>query len=125
MHPAAVLVLDVAAFQPPVERQPVSRAAGRRLPVKVLGRPGKQARWPGGPALQDPVLLLADQGMQILVDGDERLAFHLVVEVPQIRGSVSVAGDAVPFEAEGVGDPQPAVDQDQGHQPVGGVAPSV
>src|ERR1022692_2349559 len=42
--------------------------------------------------------------------------------VPQIRGSVSIAGDAVPFEAEGVGDPQPAVDQ--GHQPVGRVASS-
>src|SRR5258708_13158014 len=80
MHPAAVLVLDVAAFQPPVERQPVSRAAGRRLPVKVLGRPGKQARWPGGPALQDPVLLLADQGMQIILAVYDRLSSHLLSE---------------------------------------------
>jgi hypothetical protein len=50
MHRQAVLILDVAAFQPAVEGQPVGGAAGRSLPVEVLGRPGEQARRDVGPA---------------------------------------------------------------------------
>jgi len=114
VHRSSVLVADGAAFQPPVERQPVSRAAGWRGSVDVLSRPGKQPGCPAGPAFQDTLLLFPDQAMNVLIDGDKGLAFHLVVEVAQIRCCVGVGGEAAGLEPEGVGDPQAAVNEDEG-----------
>jgi hypothetical protein len=114
VHRPSVLVADGAAFQPPVKRQPVSRAADRRSPVDILSRPREQPGRPAGPAFQGTLLLFGDQAVNVLVDGDEGLAFHLVVEVAQIRRCVGVGGEAAGLEPEGVGDPQAAADQDEG-----------
>ena len=114
MHRLAMLVTDVAAFQPSVERQPVGRAAGRGLPVDVLGRPREQPGRPVGPALKDTLLLLTGEAVQVLVDRDEGFPFHLVVEVAQIGCAVGVGHDAVAVEAQSVGDPQAAVNEDEG-----------
>jgi hypothetical protein len=41
-----------------------------------------------------------------------------VIQIPQIRGTVFVPGDAVLPQGHGVADPQPAPDQNQRDQPV-------
>ena len=88
---AAVLVADIAAGQPAVEREPVGDEAGRGPAVGVLRRPREQHRLPS----RDAVLLFDDQGVELLVDRDQRLAFHLVVEIAQVGGAVGVEDDAV------------------------------
>src|SRR5580693_1054516 len=60
----AMLIADVAALQPAVERWPVGAAGDRHLAVRVLLRPGKQ-HGPGRVAVQDPLLLAADQLQQL------------------------------------------------------------
>jgi len=100
-HRSAVGVTDLAAGQPPVEREPVGRGSDRGAAVGVLRRPRKQHR-----RLPDAGLLLDDQGVELLVDRDQRLAFHLVVVIAQVGGAV------------GVGDPQTGPNQDQGDQSV-------
>ena len=67
-----------------------------------------------------PLLLSADQRDQFVVEGDERLAFHLVVAVTQVRSAAVVGDDAVEWQLERVGHAQAAADQDDGDQPVGG-----
>jgi hypothetical protein len=101
---AAVLVTDVAAVQPTIERHPVGRAGCGRGAVEVLGGPGKQARSAGGPALSRAVPLLAKQVAKLLVDGHQSLSFHLVVEVAQIRRAVGVGDHAVGRHSQRVGD---------------------
>jgi len=62
VHRTAVLVADVAALQPAVERQPVGGGGDRGCAVEVL-------RWPGeqpcrvGQGVGDAALLLVDQLM--------------------------------------------------------------
>src|SRR5712691_1093093 len=106
-----MLIADIAALQPAVERWPVGAAGDRDLAVRVLLRPGKQ-HGPGRVAVQDPLLLAADQLQQLVIDGDESLAFHLVVEVAKIGGSAVVGDRAAERQPEGVGDAQAAADQD-------------
>ena len=113
---AAVRVTDIAAGQPAIEREPVGRRGGRGPAVGVLRRPWEQHR-----RVPDAALLFDDQGVELFVDRDQRLAFHLVVEIAQVGGAVGVEDDAVPRHAQRVGDPQPGPDQDQGDQPVGRV----
>jgi hypothetical protein len=88
-------------------------------------RAGEQHRGPGRPAFPVVLLLGADHGLDLAVDRDERLAFHLGVVVAQVGGAVGVGDDAVPGQPGGAGDPQPAADQDDGDQPVGGAGPAV
>ena len=88
----AVLVADIAAGQPAVEREPVGRGGGRGPAVGVLRRPREQHRCA---VATDAVLLFDDQGVEFFVDRDQRLAFHLVVEVAQVGGAVGVEDDAV------------------------------
>jgi hypothetical protein len=59
--------------------------------------------------------------VELFVDRDQGLAFHLVVVVAQVGGAVGVGDHAVPGQAQRVGDPQTGPDQDQGDQPVGRV----
>jgi hypothetical protein len=66
-------------------------------------------------------LLVGDLLAELVVDGHQGLALHLVVEVLQVGGAVGVEDDAVTGQLEGVGDPQSAADQDDGDEPVGGV----
>jgi len=119
----AVLVTDVAAFQPAAHGGPVGGAADRQVPVEVAGWPGEQDRCAAGPALQRPVLLAADLAAEFLIDRDQRLPFHLVVVIPQVGGAAGVSDDAAEGELGGVADPQSAADQDHGDQPVGRVVP--
>jgi hypothetical protein len=67
--------------------------------------------------VQDPALLLCDLLVEFLVDGDERFALHLVVEVAQVGCPVGVTDDALQPDLGGVSDPEPAAQQDQGEQP--------
>ena len=112
-HRTAVGVTDLAAGQPPVEREPVGRGSDRGAAVGVLRRPRKQHR-----RLPDAGLLLDDQGVELLVDRDQGLAFHLVVVIAQVGGAVGVGDHAVTGQAHRVGDPQTGPNQDQGDQPV-------
>jgi len=112
-HRPAVGVADLAAGQPSVEREPVGRGSDRGAAVGVLRRPRKQHR-----RLPDAGLLLDDQGVELLVDRDQGLAFHLVVVIAQVGGAVGVGDHAVPGQAHRVGDPQTGPNQDQGDQPV-------
>src|SRR6266571_9127334 len=121
VHRFAVLVTDVAAFQPPVEPVPVCAGADRAGAVDVGVGPGEQDRGPVGPPFPVAFPLPGDEFLQFFVDGDEGLAFHLPVVVAEIGGAVGVADDAAGGDGGGIGDPQPAADQDQGDQPVGRV----
>ncbi len=121
----AVLVADVAVFQPAVERAPVDRALDGLVAAEVSRHAGKQHRRPGRPALQDHLLLAEELLAELVVDRYQRLALHLAVAVPQVGGAVGVAGYAVEGELGRVGDPQAAAHQDEGDQPVGGVVPPV
>jgi hypothetical protein len=109
-------VTDIAEGQPAIEREPVGRRGGRSPAVGVLRRPWEQHR-----RIPDPALLFDDQGVELFVDRDQCLAFHLVVEIAQVGGALGVDDHAVPRHAQRVGDPQPGPDQDLGDQPVGGV----
>ena len=72
VHGLAVLVADVAVFQPAVERVPVTGVADRALSVDVRGRAGEQDRGPVRPAFPGPVLLIADQRLELVVDRHQR-----------------------------------------------------
>jgi hypothetical protein len=120
----SVLVADVAVCQPAVEGSPVGGAADRQGSGQVRLRPGEQHRGAVRPLEADAVVLGADHGAELVVDGHEGLAFHLGVAVAQVRGAGGVGDDAVPGQRDGAGDPQPAADQYHGDQPVGGVAPA-
>src|SRR5260370_38401566 len=69
MNGAAVLVADVAVFQPPVEHVPVGAGGEGALPVGVGFQGGEQMRagaaWT---AVKDPLLLLADHRLGVVVD---------------------------------------------------------
>ena len=119
----AVLVADVAASQPAVERLPVGGCAVGAGAVQVRVDLREQDRWPAGPSRQGPALLLGDQPLEFFVDGDQGLAFHLVVVVAQVGGCVRVVHDAVAGEFDGVGDPQSAADEDERDQVPHRVAP--
>src|SRR5487761_1688280 len=82
-----VLVADVASFQPAVEGSPAGGA-----PVRPLEA--------------DAVVLGADHGAELVVDGHEGFAFHLGVAVAPAGGTGGAGGDAVPGKADGAGDPQ-------------------
>jgi len=69
------------------------------------------------------VLLVADGGLELLVDGDGRFTFHLGVEVPQVGGALSVVEKAIEVQGEDAGDPQTASDEDECDQPRGVVCP--
>jgi len=92
-----VLVADIAVFQPAVERPAVGVAGDGPASVEVAGLAGEQHRGARGEALQHPLLLLADQPEEFVVDGDEGLAFHLLgVVVAQVGGAVGVGDRAAP-----------------------------
>ena len=74
MHGLPVLVADVAVFQPAVERAAVGMAGYGLATVEVAGLPGQQHGSAGREALQHPLLLLADEPEELVVDGDEGLA---------------------------------------------------
>jgi hypothetical protein len=68
---------------------------------------GEQYWRAAGPALCQRALLPGDFLFQLLVDGDERLAFHLVVPVTQVGGAVGVAGEgAVMLVRQAVAQPR-------------------
>ena len=120
-----VLVADVAVGQPPVEQAAVAVVGQRPRPAGAAPVPGEQTRVGAGPAGGDPVLLGADLGLELVVDGDCGLAAHLVVEVAQVRGALAVVDQTVEGQGAGVGGPQPAPDQDQGDQPGVRVSPAI
>ncbi len=62
---------------------------------------------------------------EVLVDGDQGLALHLVVVVPQVGLAGGVVHDAAGGQLAGVSDAQAAADEDHGDQPPGGAAPAV
>jgi len=64
------------------------------------GMPGEQDWSAIGEALQCPLVLLADQREDLVINGDEGLAFHLGVAVAQVGGAVGV-GDG---DGDGDGD---------------------
>jgi len=77
------------------------------------------------PAGSDPALLRPDLTLEVLVDRDCGLTAHLVVEVTQVGGVLSVVKKAVERQGAGVGGSQPAPDQDDGDQPPFGGGPAV
>ena len=89
-HRSAVCVANIAAVQPAVEREPVGRSGDRGRPSGFFVGRGNST----GASLT-PGLLLDDQGVEFLVDRDQRLAFHLVVDVAQVGRAVGVGDDAV------------------------------
>src|SRR6266566_7347995 len=121
---ATVLVADVAALQPAAQGASVGAVADRRAPAGVRGWLREQRRRSAGPALLHCVLLPGDLPLQLLVDRDQRLAFHLVIAVAQVRSAGSIAGDAVPGQPPRIAETQPAADQDEGDQPAAGVVPA-
>ena len=94
MDYVSVFVTDVAALQPAGKRGAVGVRADRLVPAKVHVRPGQQHRCAIGPALQHPLLLAANFGLQLIVDRDKRLSLHLVVGVAQIGCAVAVGDHA-------------------------------
>jgi len=58
-------------------------------------------------------LLGGDQGAQLLVDGHEDLAVHLVIDVPQMGRALGVGDEAVVGQPGRVADPKAASDQDE------------
>jgi len=119
----AVLIADVAAFQPAAQRPAVGVTCHRLVPVRVAGGPREQhgrAAWPAGP---QPLIVLADGVLEFLIDRDERFPVHFVVEVTQVGRSIGVTDEAVTGQPHRVGDAQPAAHQDKGDQPVAGVVP--
>src|SRR5262245_22546384 len=90
----AVFVADLAALQPAVQRLPVGGRADRFGAVEVRRGPGKQ-EGAFGPAAPGAGLLFGDVAFEFGVDGDQCLASHFVVVVPQVGGAVGVADDAV------------------------------
>ena len=87
--------------------------------------PRKQVRVLVRPAGGDPLLLGADLGLELVVDRDGGLAAHLVVDIAQVGGALSVVEQAVEGQRAGVGGAQAAPDQDQGDQPGVGVGPTI
>jgi hypothetical protein len=119
-----VLVTDVAALEPAVKRLPVGAAIRGPVSLGIVFRHREQhprARRPPGLQIET---VFTDGALQFLVDRDQRFAVHLVVVVAQVGRSVAVMDDAVAWQADRVGDPQPAAHQDEGDQPVVGVVPS-
>ena len=118
-----MFVADVAVIQPGVQGPPAGSAVHRLAAVTVRLDLGEQHRRAAGVAAGHAGLLVADLLHELLIDGDERLAVHLVVEVSQVGRAVAAADQAVEREADRVGDPQPAADEDEGHQAVGQAIP--
>ncbi len=120
----AVLVADVAGIQPPVELVPVGASWPGPLPADVGVQRREQVRAAIWPARQHLLLLGADGGFQLVVDGDGGFPFHLGVDVAQVGGALAVADQAVERQGARGGDPQPAPDLDEGEQPSFGVGPA-
>ena len=95
MHGSAVFVADVAAAQPVPQLAAVGVRGQGFAAVGVHLRGGEQPGAAVGPPAQDPLLLFSDGLLEFLVDGDQRLAFHLAVDVAQVGRAVAVADDAV------------------------------
>jgi len=121
----AVGVADLAALEPGVQDLPVGAAAHRLAAVDVLQLAREQHRDAVRPAFQHVALLITEMLLEFFVDGDQRFAFHLVVEVAQVGCAVGVVDDAVERQPGGVVDPQAAAHQDQCDEPVGRVGPPV
>ena len=96
---------------------------GRRPSMLALGR-GNRTGVPAGWRSRPRCCCSADEAGYFLVDGDQRLAFHLPVVVPQVGGAVAVVCQAAGRQPGRVGDPQPAADEDEGDQLVGRVVPA-
>jgi hypothetical protein len=114
----AMLVADVAPFQPATQRPAVVLVPHRMVPIRIAGGSREQHGRALGPAALQTLALLADGLLKLLIDRDKRLPVHLVVEIAQIRGSVGVADHAVARQTQRVADPQPAAHQDDGDQAV-------
>ena len=121
----AVMAADVAACQPAAEPAAVGVAVRRHRAGDVLRGAGEQDRGPAGPAGCVPLPLPPDPAGDFVVDGDEGLAFHLVVVVAQVGLPVAVADDAVRWQRAGVPDAQSAPDQDERDQAAAGIVPPV
>ncbi|WP_327248854.1 hypothetical protein [Streptomyces sp. NBC_01320] len=120
-----MLVADIAALQPEIELPAVGVRGQRSGAVGV--HPGGREQPPAaaGPAFQDALLLGGDLALDLLVDGDQCLAFHLPVEITQIGGAVGVPDDAVEGQVTSVTDPQPAPHENQGQHAALGIVPAV
>jgi hypothetical protein len=66
--------------------------------------------WPSG---LNAALLVDDKTFNVFVYGDQRLPFHLVVDIPQVGGAIGVSHDAVVGNLERVGHPQAAAHEDE------------
>ena len=84
MDRCPVLVADVAVRQPAVEGSPVGGAADRPGSGQVRLRPGEQHWGAVRPPEADAVVLGADHGQELVIDGHECLAFHFRVVVAQV-----------------------------------------
>lgn len=94
----SVFVAGLAELQSAVGGQTVSRTHLWVAAVGVLRRPREQvwaALWPAG---ENTLLLLVAESVDFLVDGDEGLAFHLVVDVTGVGGAVGVLRSGVEGE---------------------------
>ena len=72
------------------------------------------------PPAGEAFLLAVYLGGELLIDGHECFPLHFRVVIPQVGGTPAVTGDAVEGQRQGGGDPQAALDEDEGDQPVGG-----
>ena len=100
--------------------QAVGGASDRCPAVVILRCPGEEQR-----RLRQRALPRDDQAVQFLVDRDQGLTFHLVIEVAQVGCLVGVEDDAVVRQPQRVRHAKPAADQDHRDQPVGVVVPLV
>ena len=85
MHRPAVLVADVAALQPAVRAgRGRSGCSAGRTPSGFIRVRGNSHRPPSGQRSRIRLCCSVICWLEFLVDGDERFAFHLVVEVAQV-----------------------------------------
>ena len=90
VHRSAVFVADVAALQPLVERVAVGAAAEWRAAGQVGRGRGNSTGVRSGQRSRRRRCCWSICPVKFVVDGDERFAFHLVVEVAQVGGAVGV-----------------------------------
>ena len=121
---AAQFVGDSDGGQPLLEVHVEGVGADRVSPVGVGVRAWEQ-HVGVGVLCASAALLVGDLGGELFVDGHDRLAAHLVVEVAQVSRCGGVVDEAVDPKAGGVADPEPGADQDLDQQSDARVADAV